>query len=324
MEIMVSSFNLTTRLHNSTGAERLLPLRTERHPQPAAPGAAGAAAPRFGDLPGPGVFPPTRMALLSTVSIWVGDWCVAPAGAALQAGPHAPITYCDGATCLHAMRCHLPLFEHACWLTDTCDASLCSLQWTHEQMSELAAFNGEDFGQHTTPSEPPHAALLLHALWRGAAAGPSLCIAGSVGKRRRALLWDACQAASHLCCPEPASGPSPVLIGVLLRSARTASLPSSRYHKGCRSDASWPAAAQPGGQPDAPSTAYGPCGCACRVPRPACPLLARPAYRRALRPLKQQGRAAGRSRWRPALVVRRKQSRLAGGAGPPTFASSQY
>ncbi|PSC69269.1 snurportin-1 [Micractinium conductrix] len=64
-EMVVSSYNLTTRLHNGTNVQLLLPLRKEQHPLPAAPGAAAGAPPQFGDLPGPGVFPPTRAALFS-------------------------------------------------------------------------------------------------------------------------------------------------------------------------------------------------------------------------------------------------------------------
>lgn len=117
-EMAVSSYNLTTRLHNGTNIQLLLPLRKERHPQPAAPGAAAGAPPQFGDLPGPGVFPPTRAALYSEVRRGVGGdgACCQPAQPALEAGLH---TRCDVVARLSPMRGLLPLCWQA-WLTDTC------------------------------------------------------------------------------------------------------------------------------------------------------------------------------------------------------------
>ena len=157
-EMVVSSYNLTTRLHNGTNVQLLLPLRKEQHPLPAAPGAAAGAPPQFGDLPGPGVFPPTRAALFSNVRRGVEGMVPASAGAA-SAGGWPVHTPCDVVDCLNPMRGHLPLCCQA-WLTDTCDVPSCRplptcLQWTHAQMDALAAFYQEDFGQHNTPSKPP-------------------------------------------------------------------------------------------------------------------------------------------------------------------------
>lgn len=146
------------------------------------------------------------------------------------------------------------------------------LQWMHEQMSELAVFYGEDFGQHDTPSEPPHAALPLPALWRGAAAGLLFVRGRFCGQEEESTAGGCVPSSEPSCCPEPASGPSPVLTGVQSRSARTASLPSSRYHEGCRSGASWPAAGQPAVQSPTPRAACGaPCSCACRALAPSMP-----------------------------------------------------
>ncbi len=67
--MLVTSGNALSRLqnHRNTIADPMLPLRKERHPQPAPPGAAaGAAAPlagAFGAQPPPGVFPPTWRAV---------------------------------------------------------------------------------------------------------------------------------------------------------------------------------------------------------------------------------------------------------------------
>lgn len=64
---LVRNENLTKRLHNRAipvGANgQLLPLCKERHPQPAAPGAAAGAAAAFGALPPPGMFPATAVAI---------------------------------------------------------------------------------------------------------------------------------------------------------------------------------------------------------------------------------------------------------------------
>lgn len=149
-EMTVTNYNVTARLHNRTvqQAGPLLPLRTER--QPAAAAAAPAAAPQLGDLPGPGLFPPSWAAFHDDVSRFWGAECMLQV---VEAGLRAPAAL-SCLNCLNPMRASLLSAVRPEPSIDTRNVPLCPLQWTHVQVTDLAVFYQEDFGQHNMPRKP--------------------------------------------------------------------------------------------------------------------------------------------------------------------------